>query len=151
MKNFLKICFFYVLFAFGGTAFAGHMFTQGTTNTPTWIQSGTGIAIDQYGLESGQQFSVYIEAPSVIPSAANTANNDWWNWSAGDVMKLNFATTTGAQTFTISYDAGGTCVGSAYTVCGQTDLNSVTNLISTAYGLSLSLPSGSLSSTNSYT
>lgn len=152
MKNFLKICFFYVLFAFGGTAFAGHMFTQGTTNTPTWIQSGKGIAIDQYGLESGSQFSVYIEQPRPpAPSAADTSNSNWWNWSAGDVMKLNFATTTGAQTFTIAYDAGGTCVDSAYTVCGQTDLNTVTNLISTASGLSLSLPSGSLSSTNSYT
>ena len=151
MKNLLKLCLAYLFLAFGSTAFAGHMFTQGTTNTPTWIQSGTGIAIDQYGLESGSQFSVYIEQPYATPSLADTSNNNWWNWSAGDVMKLNFATTTGAQTFTIAYDAGGTCVNSAYTVCGQTSLDNVSNLNPTAYGLSLSLPSGTLSSTNSYT
>ncbi|WP_176219082.1 hypothetical protein [Planktotalea arctica] len=26
---------------------AGHLFTQATSNTPTWIQAGQGISIDQ--------------------------------------------------------------------------------------------------------
>ena len=83
------------LLAMPGVAKAGHMFTQASSNTPTWIQAGQGIAIQQYGDEGGSgagNIAIYFEAPAggVPAGATQTANaSDWWNWSAGDVMQIN--------------------------------------------------------------
>jgi len=101
------------------SANAGHMFTQASSNTPTWIQSGQGITIKQYGDEGGGgsgRIDIYFEVPTTVPTGADTSNNDWWMWSAGDVMKINLPLSSGTYTYTIAHDAAsGTC---AYDYCG---------------------------------
>jgi autotransporter-associated beta strand protein len=104
------------------TANAGHMFTQASSNTPTWIQQGQGIAIQQYGHEGGSgsgNIDIYFETNlGTAPESATQTGSDWYLWSAGDVMQLNFALDGGSQTYTIAYDAAnGTC---AYDYCGVT-------------------------------
>lgn len=100
---------------------AGHMFTQASSNTPTWIQSGQGIAIDQYGDEGGSgsgNMAIYFEANSTAPTGADTSTSDWWQWSAGDVMRITLPLADQTYTYTFAYDAAtGTC---AYTACGIT-------------------------------
>jgi autotransporter-associated beta strand protein len=147
-------------------AHAGHLFTQGSTNVPTWMAPATGIAIDQYHLESGAQFDIYFEQPSVVPTvspAIDTSTSDWWTFSAGDVIKLTFTTSavangpTGTTSFSIAFDptaGGGSC---AYDQCGvgsSTGLSSISGsaaLRNAASALYLDLPAGTLSSSNSYT
>lgn len=115
------------LLAMPGVAKAGHMFTQASSNTPTWIQAGQGIAIQQYGDEGGSgagNMAIYFEAPAggVPAGATQTAGpTDWWNWSAGDVMQINLPLGGTTYTYTIAYDADAGCT---YTACGRTDLNS---------------------------
>lgn len=106
-----------------GVAKAGHMFTQASSNTPTWIQAGQGIAIQQYGDEGGRgsgNMIIYFEAPSGgrPAGATQTANaSDWWTWSAGDVMQINLPIGGTTYTYTFSYDTSASCT---YTVCGVT-------------------------------
>jgi len=135
------------------SATAGHLFTQASSNTPTWIQAGQGIAIDQYGDEGGSgdgRITVNFEAPSgAAPGTiTQTANpNDWWNWSAGDVIKINLPLDDATYTYTIAYDAAsGVC---AYDYCGVTtgDLSVTTagtanDLSSANVGLTLPAHSG---------
>ena len=102
------------------SANAGHLFTQASSNTPTWIQSGQGIAIKQYGTEgsSAGYISIDFEQPSSTPTGADTSNSNWWQWSAGDVMKINLPLSDQTYTYTIAYDtASGTC---SYDYCGIT-------------------------------
>ena len=80
------------------TAQAGHLFTQATSNTPTWIQTGQGISIDQYGVEggsSGGNIVLYFSPPSSVPAGADTTNSNWSNWSAGDVLEINLPLASG--------------------------------------------------------
>ncbi|MBR9868306.1 MAG: autotransporter domain-containing protein [Oceanospirillales bacterium] len=110
-----------LLLAVTGTTNAGHLFTQASSNTPTWIQSGQGIVIDQYGDEGGSgtgAISIDFEANIAPPNGADTSTSDWWSWSAGDVMRINLPLSNATYTYTIAYDAAsGTC---AYDYCGQT-------------------------------
>ncbi len=154
VKNLIRLLSSLLLLIGAGPALAGHLFTQGSTNTPTWIASGTGIAVQQYRLESGSQFDVYIQQPSSVPSGVqNTSSNSWWDWSAGDVIQLSFGVTSGGtsstRNFTIAYDSSSSC---AYNYCGAANLSLTgTPLANTAYSLSLDLPAGTLGSTNPYT
>ena len=45
LKLLLVVGLLFVVFA-PTTVQAGHLFTQATSNTPTWIQTGQGISID---------------------------------------------------------------------------------------------------------
>jgi autotransporter-associated beta strand protein len=147
-------------------AHAGHLFTQGSTNVPTWMAPATGIAVDQYHLESGSQFDIYFERPSVVPTASpaiDTSTSDWWTFSAGDVIQVTFTTSavvngpTSSTSFSIAFDptvGGASC---AYDQCGvgsltgQSSITGSAALEASAYALYLDLPAGTLSSTNSYT
>ncbi|MGI9282519.1 MAG: hypothetical protein ACR2PX_23230 [Endozoicomonas sp.] len=53
------------LMTVSGLSHAGHLFTQASSNTPTWIQSGQGIVINQYGDEGGlgRAISILIFKP----------------------------------------------------------------------------------------
>ena len=123
------------LLALSSTVSAGHMFTQASSNTPTWIQSGQGIVIDQYGDEGGASsggISIYFQANNTVPTAANTTNSDWWQWSAGDVMKINLPLSNATYTYTIAYDAAsGNC---AYDYCGQNSNQTSINISSSTLG-----------------
>ncbi|KKB08613.1 autotransporter outer membrane beta-barrel domain-containing protein [Devosia chinhatensis] len=101
-------------------AYAGHLFTQNTNNTPTWIQAGQGIRIDQERMESANgsgNITFDFSPNSSVPDGANTANTNWWAWSAGDVLKFTVPTTAGSLVTTIAYDADANC---AYSFCGVT-------------------------------
>lgn len=137
-------------------AMAGHMFTQGSSNVPTWIQAGQGIAINQErNIESPQTiFQLYMEAPSQTPSGVS--GSSWWKWSAGDVAQISIATTGGTQTYTIAYDANPSCT---YSLCGvqandfggEQSVNAGA-LSATTVALNLAAPVGtSLTPSNAFT
>lgn len=99
---------------------AGHLFTQASSNTPTWIQAGQGIVINQYGDEGvsgGGDLSFNFTDPTsygtVAPSGAS--GSDWWAWSAGDVMRVTLPLVGQTYVYTIAYDTAATC---AYDFCG---------------------------------
>ena len=105
------------------TAEAGHLFTQAQSNTPTWIQSGQGIVIEQYGTESGNSsgnFSFNFAANSTTPDGADNSNNNWWTWSSGDVMRITLPMDDATYTYTVAYDSA-TGDGCAYDYCGATN------------------------------
>ncbi|WP_062269527.1 autotransporter domain-containing protein [Endozoicomonas arenosclerae] len=106
---------------------AGHLFTQASSNTPTWIQSGQGIVIKQYGDEGGSgsgNIDINFAANSTPPDDADTSNSNWWQWSAGDVMRITLPLTDNTYTYTIAYDAAGSG-GCDYDFCGQTGSSSL--------------------------
>ena len=99
---------------------AGHLFTQASSNQPTWIQSGQGISIDQYGTEGGSgngSITINFQQPGTVPSGADTSDNTWWTWSSGDVMEINLPLTSGTYKYSIAYDSSSSC---AYDFCGDT-------------------------------
>ncbi len=103
---------------------AGHLFTQASSNTPTWIQSGQGIVINQYGHEgsfgsaSGDLTFNFADPTSYGTSAPSGASGTaWWAWSAGDVMRVTLPLVGQTYVYTIAYDAASTC---AYDFCGAT-------------------------------
>jgi len=99
---------------------AGHLFTQASSNQPTWIQSGQGISIDQYGTEGGSgngSITINFQQPGTVPSGADTSDNNWWTWSSGDVMEINLPLTSGTYKYSIAYDSSSSC---AYDFCGDT-------------------------------
>jgi autotransporter-associated beta strand protein len=163
MPHLLKFVLAIVMAFFTQVSWAGHMFTQGSANVPTWISSGTGIAVNQVGrtnsgngLENSQSiFQIYLEAPNPIPSgtpAPDTSSSAWWQWSTGDVMKLSISTTAGLKDYTLAYDgASGSCAYSACAVAGSTTVGAPSNLISEVRGLTLALPSGPLTASNMFT
>ncbi|ULB12071.1 autotransporter-associated beta strand repeat-containing protein (plasmid) [Cereibacter azotoformans] len=104
-------------------AAAGHLFTQSSSNKPTWISEGKGILIQQYGTESawssGGNIEMYFEQPPTVPEGADTSSANWWQWSVGDVMKITIPTDADTVILTIGYDTAGTD-GCAYSYCGIT-------------------------------
>lgn len=161
----LKILFAILVAICGQASWAGHMFTQGSANVPTWISTGTGIAVNQIGLTNsgngleGSQsiFQIYLQQPNVTPSgtpAPDTSSSAWWQWSAGDVAKISISTTAGLKDYTLAYDAaGGTC---AYSACGATGggataISAPSDLVTEARGLTLALPAGPLTASNMFT
>jgi autotransporter-associated beta strand protein len=125
-------------------AFAGHLFTQASSNTPTWIQQGKGIAIKQYGAEGSSgsgDISINFEMPSGgIPAEATQTGDDWWQWSAGDVMKINLPLADATYTYTIAYDADANC---SYSYCGVTGGSSLNIASSTLGNSGVTLPAHS--------
>ncbi|MDI3326177.1 autotransporter domain-containing protein [Pontibacterium granulatum] len=104
---------------------AGHLFTQAGANTPTWMQSGQGISIDQNTVEFGSgggAITFNFAANSTVPSEADTSTDDWWQWSAGDILRFTVETTTGTYTTSIGYDAS--CSADACGVTGTSSLYS---------------------------
>ena len=100
-------------------ALAGHLFTQNTNNTPTWIQAGQGVRIDQTRMEPNYGYGlgnvdIDFAANATPPAGADTATSDWWSWSAGDVLRFTVPTDSGDLSTTIAYDAAASC---AYDVC----------------------------------
>ena len=106
---------------------AGHLFTQSSLNTPTWIQAGQGISIDQYGTENGSgqttSISLNFTAPSSVPAGADTTNSNWSSWSAGDVLEINLPLANATYNYTIAYDAASSGTTCAYDFCGSTTAN----------------------------
>jgi autotransporter-associated beta strand protein len=106
---------------------AGHLFTQSSLNTPTWIQAGQGISIDQYGTEYGSGYPTSItlnfSAPSSVPAGADTTNSNWSSWSAGDVLEINLPLANATYNYTIAYDAASSGTTCAYDFCGSTTAN----------------------------
>jgi hypothetical protein len=106
---------------------AGHLFTQSTLNTPTWIQVGQGISIDQYGTEPGSggtpSITLNFTAPSSVPADADTTNNDWYTWSAGDVLEINLPLANATYNYTIAYDTASPGTTCAYDYCGSETAN----------------------------
>lgn len=99
---------------------AGHLFTQASSNTPTWIQAGQGIAIDQYtvensGSDSGSYVSIDFEQPTDTPAQADTSNSDWWQFSTGDVLKISLPLADATYNYTLAFDASDSC---QYDQCG---------------------------------
>lgn len=122
---------------------AGHLFTQASSNTPTWIQQGQGISIQQYGDEGGSgsgSITINFEAPSsTVPAGATQTGSDWWNWSAGDVIRINLPLNGTSYVTTVAYDAAsGTC---SYDFCGVT--SPTLNVTNSALGSVGSLPAHS--------
>lgn len=118
----IQLLYIFILLCFVSVAQAGHLFTQASSNTPTWIQAGQGIAIDQYGDEGGSgngRMSIYFKDNSTIPSGADTSTTDWWEWSSGDVMRITLPLADATYTYTFAYDAAGSG-GCTYTACGKT-------------------------------
>lgn len=106
-------------------AYAGHLFTQAGANTPTWMQSGQGINIDQNTVESPSgsgQINIYFAPNSTIPSEADTSTSDWWQWSAGDSLRFTVETTGGTYTTSIGYDSS--CSADACGVTGSSFISS---------------------------
>lgn len=102
-------------------ALAGHMFTQGSTNTPVWLQTGQSIFIEQFYSEETDtpgRYSIYFDYDSNnIPSGADNSTTAWADFDAGDVIKLTLMGPSGAQSYTFAYDSDANCT---YTVCGYT-------------------------------
>lgn len=132
MKNrlLLALAFAGSSFAAGAPAFAGHMFTQGSTNTPVWLQEGQGVFVEQYysnETASPGSFQVWFDPfysgdyygddPTRIPAAADTTDPEWYAWNVGDVVEVKITTATGDMTWTLAYDQDDGS-GCAYTVCG---------------------------------
>lgn len=144
-KNIRSLVLALSLMFVSGVSYAGHMFTQASSNTPTWIQSGQGIVIEQYGDEGGAgsgNMNIYLEANSTVPDAADTSNSDWWQWSAGDVMRLNLPLTDATYTYTISYDAAAP-EGCAYDYCSVTGTTTVSLGSTDLGGVGVTLPAHS--------
>jgi len=109
-----------VLLALPYSASAGHLFTQASTNTPTWIQAGQGIAIQQFTVEnnnfdSGSEIEIDFEEPTDVPAGADTSTSDWWEFSTGDVLRLNLPLEDATYTYTFAFDASESC---QYDQCG---------------------------------
>ncbi|MEY4981986.1 MAG: hypothetical protein RIR62_252 [Pseudomonadota bacterium] len=111
-------------------ASAGHLFTQGDTNTPVWLQQGQAVFVEQFYsseydntpgefrlyLDDGSESTDYYSDPAKIPAGADTTDPDWYKWNAGDVISVTIQTANGPMTWTAAHDpASGTC---AYTFCG---------------------------------
>jgi autotransporter-associated beta strand protein len=145
MKMIVKISLLLLAF-FALPAQAGHLFTQASSNTATWIQAGSGISIDQVAMETSYgngSISFNFEANPAVPAGANTANTDWWQWSAGDVLKFSVPSTTGDFSLILAYDTDTSC---AYDVCGATNIGSLTQSVVGA--TTLTIGQASVSSSN---
>lgn len=68
-------------------AYAGHLFTQGSTNTPVLLNGGTGVNMKQLA----------VEGPG---TTGNVSINFGGDWNAGDSLRI----TIGNYTQTFSYD-----------------------------------------------
>ena len=138
------LSFFLTSIMLAGVSHAGHLFTQASSNTPTWIQAGQGISIDQYGTEGGSSSSGSITmdfaAPSTIPSGADNSNANWWTWSAGDVMEITLPLTSGTYKYSIAYDSSGSCT---YDFCGVTGSNYFSTTAVSELGSGVSFPTHS--------
>ena len=120
-RLFVNIASFSFFLMVAHVAQAGHLFTQASSNTPTWIQQGKGIAITQYGDEGGAgsgNYSINFEQPTGgMPAEATQGDPGWWQWSSGDVMRITIPLADATYTRTIAYDADPAC---AYDQCGAT-------------------------------
>lgn len=103
-------------------SFAGHLFTQGFTNTPVTITAGTGINMKQMAVESAS-------SPGNVSLYFNS------DWGSGDSLRI----TIGNYTQTFSYDSPLTGTSQSGSALGVTDpvLNALTLSPTTA---SLSIP-----------
>lgn len=114
-----------VLFGLPSVALAGHEFTQGSTNTPVWLQAGQGVFAEQYysgeyQSTAGEFTSIYFgpnydsNYNEIVPTGADGSTSAWKDFDAGDVMKIEI----GTFSLTLAFDAAnGTC---AYDICGWT-------------------------------
>lgn len=114
-----------VLFGLPSVALAGHQFTQGSTNTPVWLQAGQGVFAEQYysgesGRTAGEFTDIGFDAnydanyDIIVPTGADNSTTSWIDFDAGDVIKIEI----GTFSVTLAYDAAnGTC---AYDICGWT-------------------------------
>lgn len=107
-------------------AVAGHLFTQGNTNTPVWIQQSQAVYVEQFYSDEYDEdpgdFLIYFDSdptffanPANIPPDADTTDPEWFSWSPGDVVQVTIQTATGLRTWTAAYDQDVSC---AYTFCG---------------------------------
>ena len=76
--------------------------------------------INQYGdegISGGGALSFNFADPTSYGTLAPTGatGNDWWTWSAGDVMRVTLPLVGQTYVYTIAYDASQTC---AYDFCG---------------------------------
>lgn len=90
-------------------AFAGHLFTQASANTPIALTSGTGLQIDQLTYEGGSndgRVLIYFDGSAGVDQAATDA----LNWSAGDALKV----TIGSWVQTFNFDTLATDFAGSY-------------------------------------
>jgi hypothetical protein len=92
-----------VLFGLPSVALAGHEFTQGSTNTPVWLQAGQGVFAEQYYSgeyqnTAGEFTSIYFgpnydsNYNEIVPTGADGSTSAWKDFDAGDVMKIEIGT-----------------------------------------------------------
>ncbi|WP_330110611.1 autotransporter family protein [Methylophaga thalassica] len=93
VKFFLRFTFFSLLIV-SFSANAGHLFTQGSSNTPINLKSGQGIEITQLSYESAGA-SGLVDIHFLGTGVDNNVS-----WSAGDSLKV----TIGSWSQTFSYD-----------------------------------------------
>ena len=93
VKFFLRFTFFSLLLV-SFSANAGHLFTQGSSNTPINLKSGQGIEITQLSYESAGA-SGLVDIHFLGTGVDNNVS-----WSAGDSLKV----TIGSWSQTFSYD-----------------------------------------------
>lgn len=103
------------------TATAGHAFTQGTTNTPVWLQAGQGVFVEQFYSNEWDESAGYItdigfDKADVLPDGAPTDSSlEWYEFGTGDVIKISIGD---SWSISLAYDADVAC---AYSVCGWDD------------------------------
>ncbi|WP_439103955.1 autotransporter outer membrane beta-barrel domain-containing protein [Celeribacter marinus] len=102
------------------TATAGHAFTQGTTNTPVWLQAGQGVFVEQfysyeYDEDAGYITDIGFDYADVLPDGAPTDSTEWYEFGTGDVIKISIGD---SWSISLAYDANENC---EYSVCGWDD------------------------------
>lgn len=106
-----------VLLMMGTAAQAGHAFTQGSTNTPVWLQTGQAVFVEQYYSDetssAGLVEDIGFGPADVIPTGADTTTTSWSDFDAGDVIKIE----VGTFSVTLAFDSDATSCAT-YTYCG---------------------------------
>ncbi|NVK06018.1 MAG: autotransporter domain-containing protein [Marivivens sp.] len=109
-----------ILLMMGTAAQAGHAFTQGSTNTPVWLQTGQAVFVEQFYSDEtstpGLVEDIGFGPADLIPTGADTATTAWSDFDAGDVLKVEI----GDFSFTVAFDSDTTSCAT-YTYCGWSE------------------------------
>lgn len=118
VKRLLLLLSAAVLLGLPNQASAGHEFTQGSTNTPVWLQAGQAVFAEQFYSSNYDDYalgsirSIGFGPADTIPTDADTTTTSWSDFDAGDVIRIDIGT---EFSLTLAYDASDTC---GYDFCG---------------------------------